>query len=91
MFLTLGELEIAPNFPFRMKIKYETIDQELYFYYFKKENPHILFNLGSYDWNLIKNSPELFQSATKHYIRKLLNMPVYEIKEYLKNYDLTNL
>lgn len=91
MLVTLDNLEIASNFPFGMKIKYETTDQKLYFYYFKKERPSLLFSLGSYDWNLIKNSPELFQFTTKHYIKKLLNTHTHEVKEYLKNYDLTNL
>lgn len=83
MFITLGELEIAPGFPFKIKVKYENKEETFYLYYFEKDKPGILFRLGDISWDRVKQDPKNFEYAVKAAIHKLLQEHTYEVKKYL--------
>lgn len=82
MFLTFGDFEIAPDFPIKIKVKYETKEQKFYFYEYKK-GINLLYLVSIADWKHLKKSPENFELAAKVAIRRVLQRHPYELKKYL--------
>ena len=82
MFLTFGDFEIAPRFPFRIKVKYETKQQKFYFYEYEK-GINLLEVVNVVDWKYLKELPENFKFAAKTAMRRVLKWHSYELKKYL--------
>lgn len=82
MFLTFGDFEIAPGFPFRIKVKYETKQQKFYFYEYEK-GINLLEVVNVVDWKYLRELPENFEFAAKTAVRRVLKWHSYELKKYL--------
>ena len=87
MFVTFGDFEIVPRFPFRIKVQYETKQQKFYFYQYEK-GINLLDTVNIVSLEYLKESPENFEFAAKTAMRRILKWHPRILKEYLNKFPI---